>query len=95
MAWQSIIILAVIFFLSLLAVLRTYPRRRWVTLLVLFMPVLFFSLRWASFRSAWVEFGLGAVIGLSAWIAWWLLLGRRLPTPDEDSIRVWSEEDPF
>jgi hypothetical protein len=95
MSWQPIIILAAIYFLSLLAVVRTYPRRRWVTALVLFVPVLFFTLRWASYRSSWLELVLGAGIGLSVLVAWWLILGRRLPTPDENSIRVWTEEDPF
>lgn len=95
MSFQTIVILGLSLFLSLLAVFRTYPRRRWVSVLVLLAPALFFAVRWARFRSAWLELGLGIGIALFGIALWWILYGRTLPPPEESSIRVWSEEDPF
>lgn len=95
MSIQTIVILCLSLFLSLLAVMRTYARRRWVTILVLLVPVLFFSIRWARFRSAWLELGLGFGLALLGILLWWLLYGRRLSPPQESEIRVWTEDDPF
>jgi hypothetical protein len=92
---QSISILSMAIFLSLLAVLRTYSRRRWVTILALLLPVIFFSVRWARYRSAWIELGIGTGIALLGLSAWWVLYGRKISPPKESSIRVWSEDDPF
>jgi hypothetical protein len=95
MSFQSISILGIAIFLSLLAVVRTYPRRRWVTVLVLLIPVIFFSIRWARYRDAWTELIAGSGIALVGMLAWWLLYGRKISPPEESSIRVWSEDDPF
>lgn len=92
---QTVLILGIALCLSLLAVIRTYPRRRWVTALVLLAPVIFFSIRWAKFRSAWLELGVGAAIALLVLLLWWFTIGRKLPPPEESSIRVWTEDDPF
>ncbi len=95
MNFQTVVILAVALFLSLLAVLRTYPQRRWVTALVLLLPVGFFSIRWAGYRDAWAELGLGSGIAFAGVLLWWFTYGRKIPPPTESDIRVWSEEDPF
>jgi multisubunit Na+/H+ antiporter MnhB subunit len=92
---QTIAVLAVALFLSLLAVFRTYPRRRWATALVLLLPAIVFSVRWARYRDAWAELGIGAGVALFGLIVWWFLLGRKIPPPQESSIRVWSKDDPF
>jgi hypothetical protein len=95
MSFQTIAILSVTLFLCLLAVIRTYSRRRWLTLLVLLVPSIVFSIRWARLRAAWLELGIGAGIALLGFMLWWILYGRRLPKPEESSIRVWTQEDPF
>ncbi len=95
MRYQTIAILSVAHFLSLLAVLRTYARRRWVTIVALLFPVLYFSVRWANYRDAWTELGIGFGIALVGILIWWVSYGRKLAPPKESSIRVWSEEDPF
>jgi hypothetical protein len=95
MSFQSISILGIALFLSLLAVVRTYPCRRWVTVLTLLFPVIFFSIQWARYRDAWAELGVGTGIALMGMLAWWLLYGRKISPPEESSIRVWSEDDPF
>lgn len=73
---------------------RTLARRRRIFLL-LWMVVGLLVYRWANYRQAWNAIWLSA--GLSALVVgcWWLLLGRKLPTPMDDNIRVWSKDDPF
>ncbi len=92
---QASAILVLAFFFSLLAVLRTYRRRRWVTASALLLPVLFFSVRWARYREAWLELASGIGIAILGILVWWVAYGRKIPPPQESSIRVWSEEDPF
>jgi len=95
MSYQTIAILGLSLFLSLLAVIRTYARRRWISILVLLVPAVFFSFRWARFRSTWLELGIGFGIALLGVLLWWILYGRKLSPPEESKIRVWTEEDPF
>jgi hypothetical protein len=95
MSIQTILILGVAFFLSLLAVTRTYPSRRWVTVIALLAPVIILSIRWARYRTAWVEFGIGAGLAVLGLLIWWSFYGRKLPPPEESSIRIWTEDDPF
>ncbi len=92
---QTIFILCAAFFLCLIAVMRTYARRRWVTVIVLVLPTLIFSIRWARFRSAWSELFTGGGLAIACIVIWWFLYGRKLDPPKEDTIRVWTEEDPF
>ena len=95
MNFQTIVILSGALFLCLLVVFRTYTRRRWVPILALLAPTLFFSFRWARFRVAWLELGLAIGLALLGFLLWWILYGRRLPPPEQSSIRVWTKEDPF
>jgi hypothetical protein len=95
MDWVAALILATAFTLSLLALLRTVPRRRFVTFLFLLLPTIFLSMRWAAYRDSWTAWftGFGISIGLAA--LWWALVGRRLPPPRDGTRRVWTKDDPF
>lgn len=92
---QTVFILSAAFFLSTIAVFRTYTRRRWVPIVVLLLPTIIFSIRWARFRSAWLELLTGVGIAVLGVVIWWFFYGRKLDPPKEDTIRVWTEDDPF
>jgi hypothetical protein len=95
MSLQTILTLGVAIFLGLLAVVRTYPSRRWVTAILLLAPVLLLSIGWARYRTAWMEFGIGAGVAVAGLFIWWSLYGRKIPAPEGHSIRIWTEDDPF
>lgn len=95
MNYQNAILLALVIFIALLALLRTVPRRRWVTFAFFLLPVSYLATRWAAYRSAWKTLAWGAAGALAAAGAWWLLFGRRIPPPNDDTIRVWTKDNPF
>ncbi len=91
----TIAALAFILFAISLAISRVPRRpRRWVFLL-LGLPGAILLCRWAAYRGAWGELAVSAAAALVLRLAWWFLVGRRLPPPSEGDIRVWSKEDPF
>lgn len=73
---------------------RTLARRRRIFLL-LWLVVGVLVYRWANYRHAWDALGLAVGLSTLVFAVWWLLLGRKLPTPADDNIRVWSKDDPF
>ncbi|MGH2627001.1 MAG: hypothetical protein ACRDHY_10165 [Anaerolineales bacterium] len=91
----TIAALTVILFTISVAISRVPRRpRRWV-LLLLGLPGAVLLYRWAAFRGAWGELAVSAIGGLVLLLAWWFLIGRRLPAASEGDIRVWTKEDPF
>jgi hypothetical protein len=94
MNWQTVLLLAAAFLGISLLHARTIPKRRKIFLIVwLIVAILIY--RWANYRGAWREVGIAAASAFLFFIIWWVVYGRRLPTPTDDGIRVWSEEDPF
>jgi drug/metabolite transporter (DMT)-like permease len=90
----TILGLGVLLFTLALVVLRSERRRRrWIILLVP-VPLLVLIVRWAIYRQAWRETGLASALAAAALVLWWIAVGRRLPPP-EDTIRVWTKDDPF
>ena len=87
-----------VFGLTLLAlvligvVLRVERRVVWLVLLLLVLPALLAVGRWASVGSHWSEAGLALAIALPVTAAWWVLIGRRMPRPNSDVIKVWGQE---
>ncbi|MDF1500307.1 MAG: hypothetical protein P1P76_07560 [Anaerolineales bacterium] len=92
---QSVVVIGLAFALTLFAVLRTVPNRRILTIVLLLLPLAVFSYRWSLFRRAQWQWLLGIGIGAGLTLLWWLSWGRRLQPPDDSSIRVWTEEEPF
>jgi hypothetical protein len=92
MNWPNVLTLAAGMLIVFFALLRVERRRLWVVLVVLLAPSLFLTAVWASWRNAWPE-ALVAV-GIAGAVAggWWLAIGRRLPRPTSDSIKVWGQE---
>jgi hypothetical protein len=95
MNWQSALLVALLYFLVAFAVIRSIPRARSWVLILVGAPTIYFSVRWAAYRPAWLELLVGVAAALALLLTWWLLLGRRLSPPNEDNIRVWTEDDPF
>ena len=91
----STVVIALSFSLALYAVLRTIPKRRFLTILFLLLPLTVFSFRWSVFRDARTEWLIGLAAAVMVLMLWWLFRGRKLPPPDDSSIRVWTKEDPF
>ena len=90
----TIVALGVLFFaLALVALRSERRRRRWIILLVP-IPLIVLVARWAAYRHAWAETGIAAALALVALALWWLAAGRHL-APPEDTIRVWTKDDPF
>ncbi len=95
MNWQTITLLAGLVFVACLAVLRTPRRvRRWIILL-LPLPLAVLTYRWAAYRRAWTDLAAALALGLACLGLWWAVLGRRLPAPTDETIRVWTKDDPF
>jgi hypothetical protein len=91
----STAVLSLGYFLIFLIRSRTVKRRRAIILVVLLLPMIFFSARWANYRGTWLELivAIGAACGFFA--LWWFSIGRTLAPPKGSSIRVWSKDDPF
>jgi type VI protein secretion system component VasK len=89
-----------VFGLTLLAlvlmfiVLRVERRVVWVVLLLMVAPAVFVVARWASVGGHLGEAALALAIAVPLTAAWWLIIGRRLPRPNSDSIKVWGQEKP-
>jgi membrane protein implicated in regulation of membrane protease activity len=95
MNWQNIFLLASGFSLLCLILIRSVRRiRLWIFILV-GLPTLVLILRWASFRSAWLDLVISFVVAVAFILLWWRLYGRHLPPPHESQIKVWTEDDPF
>jgi hypothetical protein len=95
MDWLATLILAIAFTLSLLALLRTVPKRRFVTFIFLVLPTIFLSMRWAAYRDSWTAWLTGFGISICLTSIWWIFFGRNLPTPRDGTQRVWTKDDPF
>jgi hypothetical protein len=92
MNWPNIFVLAVGALFVLFALLRVERRRLWVAGLFLALPAVVLMLVWASWRGQWAELGIaGATAGVIAG-GWWLIVGRKLPAPTSDNIKVWGQE---
>ena len=94
MSWPHAILLALLGFVLALASVRSVPRRRWLTVLVLDFPLLVLIVRWAAFRHAWADLAVGLAGSVLAFAGWWILRGRKLGPPRDDNIRVWTQDDP-
>lgn len=95
MNWQSAILIATLFLAVGFTTVRSIARARLWILILVGLPTLYFSLRWAAYRTAWGEWIFGAGTASLVLLGWWIMLGRNLPPPNEENIRVWTEEDPF
>jgi len=95
MILRSVLILALLFWVAWLAISRTVPRRRWLTALLVGLPLLAWTYRWSLLREQLKESLVALGVSLVLWGGWWLAWGRRLPSPREDTISVWTPDEPF
>jgi hypothetical protein len=93
--WQNALLIALLFLAVGFTIARSIARARLWILLLVGLPTLYFSLRWAAYRAAWGEWFFGVGMTSMVLLVWWIALGRKLPPPNEENIRVWTEEDPF
>lgn len=89
----NLIFLIVVFGAGLLALQRTVPRRRWLTLVVIVLPVGLFSYRWALYKEQMFEWRLAAGAALGMNIIFWALYGRTHPPGFKGDIVVAGMED--
>ena len=93
MNWPNALALAAGMLLVLFALLRAERKRLWVVVLVLAAPTAGLIGWWANLRQQWPEVLLAlALAGVIAG-GWWLLIGRKLPAPTSDNIKVWGQEN--
>ncbi|HEC22321.1 MAG TPA: hypothetical protein ENI95_05325 [Chloroflexi bacterium] len=90
---NNVILLTVFIGGCLLALQRTEPGRRWLTALVLVLPVGYLLYRWAIFRGQVREALIAAGAALVLNGLFWGLYGRRHPPLSSDMIRVIGMED--
>ncbi|HMK07683.1 MAG TPA: hypothetical protein VK449_01510 [Anaerolineales bacterium] len=87
--------LTVVFAGLTVAMLRTVRNRRRRVLYLIPIIVALIAIRWASYRQTWAELGLSLAAAAVVCVIWWFAYGRRLPKPTDDTIRVWTKDDPF
>jgi type VI protein secretion system component VasK len=68
--------------------LRVERRALWVVVVLLWLPAVLAVGRWASVGGHWGEVALALAIALPLTLVWWLAVGRRLPAPTSDNIKV-------
>jgi hypothetical protein len=95
MDWLTILILVCVFTFSFMLWMRIVPKRRFVTFLFLLLPMVILTMRWAAYRKSWAEWLLSAGAAMVLLLIWWLSIGRKLPTPKDGTVRVWTKDDPF
>ncbi len=83
----NLILLAVLTLLMLVMVERTEIKRRWITVLLLILPVIWLY-RWAGYRDQATEALIGVGIGAGLFLIYWLAWGLRHPPQSSDSIHV-------
>jgi hypothetical protein len=94
MNWQTVATLVVIFSGVAMLHIRTLARRR-RTFLLLWLVVGVLVYRWSNYRDSWDATWVAAGLSVAVLLIWWIAIGRRLPPPKDDNIRVWSKDDPF
>jgi hypothetical protein len=87
------VFLTIAFVLVLLAWQRTVSKRRWLTLLVIVVPVVFFTFRWARFKKQLLEWQLAAGIAIVSNALFWIVYGRTHPPGYKGDITVLGMED--
>lgn len=89
----NLVFLALCFLLALLALQRTVSNRRWLTLVVIVLPVAFFTYRWARFKEQLLEWQLAAGIAIVSNALFWIVYGRTHPPGYKGDITVLGMED--
>jgi hypothetical protein len=88
MNWLTVFGLTALALLLLALLLRVERRALWVVLVLLWLPAGVAVSRWASTGGHWPEVAVALAIALPLTLAWWVAVGRKLPTPSSDSIKV-------
>ena len=92
MNWANVFVLTIGALVLLFALLRVERRRLWVALLFLVAPTAWLAAIWANHYKRWPDVGVAlATAGVIAG-GWWLIVGRKLPAPTSDNIKVWGQE---
>ncbi|HET7011409.1 MAG TPA: hypothetical protein VFI11_11600 [Anaerolineales bacterium] len=94
MSWANALLIAVLGLAVVVATIRSVPRRRFLIVLLLDLPLAVLLIRWAAYRLAWAELAVGLAGLVLAFGVWWAVHGRRLGPPREDNIRVYTQDDP-
>jgi hypothetical protein len=92
MNWSNLLGLTLVALLMFFALLRVERKWLWAVVVFLIAPSLFLLWQWLKWRGSWTE--TIAAFGIAGLIAggWWLRVGRRLPPPTSDNIKVWGQE---
>ena len=94
MSWTNVLLIAALGLAVVVATARTVPRRRFLIVLLLDLPLTVVLLRWAAYRQAWLELAAGIAGIALGFGVWWTAHGRHLGPPREDNIRVYTQDDP-
>lgn len=89
----NLVFLIVAFCLALLTLQRTIPRRRWLTLVVIVLPVGFIAYRWALYKEQLQAWRIAAGVALGLNILFWVIYGRTHPPGFKGDIVVAGMED--
>jgi hypothetical protein len=92
MDWQTVVGLAALAFIVVLALLRVERRALWVVIVFMLLPGIVLVGGWAVLYSRWAELLAGLALAAAITGVWWLAGGRRLARPSSDSIKVWGQE---
>ncbi|MEP7358686.1 MAG: hypothetical protein ABI847_15675 [Anaerolineales bacterium] len=88
MNWLTIFGLTALTLVLLAFLLRVERRALWLVVVLLWLPAGYLIWRWAEAGGHWPEVGVALAIALPLTLGWWLAIGRRLPAPSSDSIKV-------
>jgi type VI protein secretion system component VasK len=94
MSFLNVFGLTALDLLLLFGMLRVERRALWLVLLLLVAPAIIAVGRWASVGGHWAEVAVSLAIAVPVTAAWWLAMGRRLPAPTSDNIKVYGRDTP-
>ncbi len=91
--WNLTILFAIAGLFILYGFFRVERKGRWVAIFFLAGPVCFLMYALAQIRDHMVELFTALGIAAVAFLLWYLVYGRKMPTPTSDNIKVWKPDD--
>ena len=91
--WDIVFLLTLATLAILFLFFRVEKKARWISLIFLVIPVCSLMYRLSQWRMQIPELRMGLLCGITMYVIWHLLYGRKIPLPSSDNIKVWGQDD--